>query len=57
VLRHCLDNLEIPMVLQEMHERVSGGHLSSKPTILQNLGCQILVAHDAKGCYEILPSL
>jgi hypothetical protein len=24
---------------------------------LQNLGCQILVAHDAKGCYEILPSL
>jgi hypothetical protein len=45
------------MVLQKMHEQVSGGHLSSKPKILQNLGCQIFVAHDAKECYEILPSL
>jgi hypothetical protein len=45
------------MVLQKMHEQVSGGHLSFKPTILQNLGCQILLAHNAKGCYEILPSL
>jgi hypothetical protein len=40
-----------------MHEQVSGGHLSSKPTILQNLRCQIFVAHDAKECYEVLPSL
>jgi len=28
-----LDDLEISMVLQEMHERVSGGHLSFKTTI------------------------
>ncbi len=25
MLRHCLEDLEIPMVLQEMHEGVGGG--------------------------------
>lgn len=39
VLRCCFEDLEIPMVLQEVHEQVSGGHLSSETTI-----CKILDA-------------
>jgi hypothetical protein len=50
-------------MLQKMYEIVSGGHSSSKITLfiqnhsLQDLGCEVLVANNAQGCFSILPSL
>jgi len=37
VLKCCLQDLEIPIMLQEMHERIDGGHFSSEIIV-----CKIL---------------
>ncbi len=33
VLKHCLQDSKIPIVLQEMHEGVNGGHFSSNTIV------------------------
>ncbi len=46
MLRRCVEDLEIPMVLQEMHEGVSGGQFSFESTV-----CKIL---DAKSWWPMM---
>jgi hypothetical protein len=37
VLRHYLEDIEITMALQEMHEGISGGHFSFEITVYKIL--------------------